>query len=78
MKRTAFFIKFGTFMDIVKFYAGKAHFIGNIYEFDFGNLSGWIYSVNGARMSVGVDQYVLKDGDRVELHYTLELGKDLE
>ena len=54
------------------------HGIGNIYEFDFGDLSGWIYTVNGERMSVGVDQCQLKDGDSVELHYTLELGKDLE
>ena len=54
------------------------HGIGNIYEFDFGDLSGWVYLVNGESASVGVDQYVLKDGDRVELCYTLELGKDLE
>lgn len=54
------------------------HGIGNVYEFDFGDLSGWVYLVNGESASVGVDQYVLKDGDRVELCYTLELGKDLE
>lgn len=53
------------------------HGIGNIYEFDFGELSGWLYTVNGETYSVGVDQYVLRDGDRVELRYTLELGKDL-
>ena len=51
--------------------------IGNIYEFDFGDLSGWVYMVNGASASVGCDQYTLKDGDRVEWHYTLELGKDV-
>ncbi len=54
------------------------HGIGNIYEFDFGDLSGWLYTVNGETFSVGVDQYVLKPGDRVEFHYTLELGKDLQ
>ena len=54
------------------------HGIGNIYEFDFGDLSGWVYLVNGESASVGVDQRQLKDGDRVELCYTLELGKDLE
>ena len=51
--------------------------IGNIYEFDFGDLSGWVYMVNGASACVGCDQYTLKDGDRVEFHYTLELGKDV-
>lgn len=53
------------------------HGIGNIYEFDFGDLSGWLYSVNGETFSVGCDQYVLKPGDKVEFRYTLELGKDL-
>lgn len=53
------------------------HGIGNIYEFDFGDLSGWVYMVNGESSSVGCDQYVLKPGDRIEWHYTLELGKDI-
>jgi len=53
------------------------HGIGNIYEFDFGDLSGWVYTVNGEKASVGCDQYVLGDGDKVEWHYTLELGKDI-
>ena len=54
------------------------HGIGNIYEFDFGDLSGWIYTVNGESASVGCDQYRLRDGDRVTFHYTLELGKDID
>lgn len=53
------------------------HGIGNIYEFDFSDLSGWVYMVNGESASVGCDQYVLQPGDRVEWHYTLELGKDI-
>ena len=53
------------------------HGIGNIYEFDFGDLSGWVYTVNGESASVGCDQYALRDGDRIEWHYTLELGKDI-
>ena len=53
------------------------HGIGNIYEFDFGELSGWVYTVNGEKASVGADQYALKDGDRVVFRYTLELGKDI-
>lgn len=54
------------------------HGIGNIYEFDFGDLSGWVYSVNGESASVGCDQRTLADGDRIEWHYTLELGRDLD
>ncbi len=51
--------------------------IGNIYEFDFGDLSGWTYRVNGETMSLGCDEYVLSSGDKVEWRYTLELGNDL-
>ena len=51
--------------------------IGNIYEFDFGDLSGWVFMVNGESASVGCDQYALKPGDKIEWHYTLELGKDI-
>ncbi len=52
--------------------------IGNIYEFDFGDLSGWVYLVNGESASVGCDQYVLKPGDQVAFHYTLDLGRDID
>ena len=53
------------------------HGIGNIYEFDYGDLSGWLYSVNGETFSLGCDQYVLTPGDRIEWRYTLEMGKDI-
>ncbi len=52
--------------------------IGGLYEFDYGDLSGWVYLVNGERPSVGVDHYAVQNGDRVEFAYTLNLGKDLE
>lgn len=51
--------------------------IGNIYEFDYGDLSGWTYLVNGQRPSVGSGEYKLNDGDVVEWFYTLELGDDI-
>ena len=52
--------------------------IGNLYEFDFGDLSGWVYTVNGESPSVGCGQVVLSDGDCIEWRYTLALGKDIE
>lgn len=52
--------------------------INHTYEFDYGDLSGWKYYVNDVSPSVGCDQYTLKDGDRIEWHYTLELGNDIE
>lgn len=52
--------------------------INNLYEFDFGDLSGWNYFINGESISIGCDQYVLRDQDTIEWRYTLELGKDLD
>ena len=52
--------------------------IAGIYEFDYGELSGWMYYVNGKAPSVNSSQYVLKDGDRVEWRYTREIGHDLD
>ena len=52
--------------------------IASVHEFDFGDLSGWIYTVNGESASVGCDQFTLNDGDRISWLYTLELGQDIE
>ena len=51
--------------------------ISNLYQFDAGELSGWIYRVNGKTPSVGCSLYELKPGDRVEFLYTCDLGNDL-
>ena len=51
--------------------------IGNLYEFDAGNLSGWLYCVNGNTPSVGCSQYKLTDNDKVEFLYTCNMGRDL-
>ena len=50
--------------------------IGYLYEYAFGNLSGWMYRVNGVFADVGCSQYRLKEGDLVEWVYTRNLGKD--
>lgn len=46
-------------------------------EFDFGDLSGWIYTVNGEQPSCGAGAYSLKDGDVVVWQYTCALGEDI-
>ncbi len=51
--------------------------IGNLYEFDYGDLSGWIYYVNGAEATQSCGDYPVQNGDVVEWHYTLSLGKDI-
>lgn len=51
--------------------------IGNLYEFDAGELSGWMYRVNGEFPRFGCSKYTLKSGDRVEWLYTCDLGRDI-
>ena len=51
--------------------------IHNLYEFDVGSLSGWMYSVNGWFPNYGCSRYQVKDGDVVEWRYTCDLGYDL-
>lgn len=51
--------------------------IHNLYEFDCGELSGWMYKVNGWFPNYGCSRYQLKEGDRVEWVYTCDLGVDV-
>ncbi|MCR5482654.1 MAG: DUF4430 domain-containing protein [Clostridia bacterium] len=51
--------------------------IANIYEFDAGSLSGWMYKVNDCFPGYGCSKYQLKDGDEVCWVYTCDLGKDV-
>ena len=51
--------------------------IHNLYEFDCGALSGWMYKVNGWYPNYGSSRYQLKDGDAVEWRYTCDLGNDV-
>lgn len=48
--------------------------IASICELDFGDLSGWVYTVNGVQPSLGASACRLADGDRIEWSYTLTLG----
>ncbi len=50
--------------------------INYLYELDYGDLSGWVYKVNGELPSVGCAGYKLSDGDKIEWCYTLDLGND--
>ena len=51
--------------------------IHNLYEFDCGELSGWMYRVNGWYPNSGCSRYQLKEGDQVEWIYTCDLGRDI-
>ncbi|AEI40506.1 DUF4430 domain-containing protein [Paenibacillus mucilaginosus] len=63
-------------------YQGKGAYayvqgIDNLYEFDHGPKSGWVYKVNGQAPSEGAGAYKLQAGDRIEWFYTLDLGEDV-
>lgn len=49
-----------------------------LYEFVNGDLSGWVYTVNGVQPSIGCGAYKPVDGDEIIWHYTLELGEDIK
>ena len=51
--------------------------IGNLYEFDCGPQSGWMYSVNGVYPGLGCSAYILTDCDVIVFSYTCDLGADL-
>lgn len=51
--------------------------INQLYEFDCGELSGWMYNVNGWFPNYGCSKYKLSDGDEINWVYTCDLGKDV-
>ena len=52
--------------------------INNLYEFDCGNQSGWVYKVNGWFPNYGCSAYYLEDGDTIVWTYTCNgLGADV-
>lgn len=51
--------------------------INGLDEFAFGELSGWMYTVNGVSVDVACDRCTLHDGDVVVWAYTQSIGADL-
>ena len=51
--------------------------INNLYEFDVGNESGWMYKVNGWFPNYGCSRYQVEDGDVICWVYTCDLGADV-
>lgn len=51
--------------------------IANLYEFDCGQRSGWLYLVNGEAPGVSCSEYALAGGDTVEWVYTCRMGEDV-
>ncbi len=51
--------------------------INYLYEFSCGDLSGWMYKVNGEFPNRGASSYKLKNGDTIDWVYTCDLGRDV-
>lgn len=51
--------------------------IGQLYEFDCGQGSGWKYSVNGTFPGVGCSSYSVQPGDVIRWLYTCDFGRDI-
>lgn len=51
--------------------------IHNLYEFDCGQASGWMYRVDGWYPNYGCSRYQLKQGETVEWRYTCAYGDDI-
>lgn len=51
--------------------------INQLYEFDCGAQSGWMFRVNGWYPNYGCSSYTVNDGDNIEWKYTCDLGSDV-
>lgn len=50
---------------------------GELGEFDFNSMSGWMYSVNNVFPNVGFADFYLKDKDVMRVQFTIAYGSDL-
>ncbi len=50
--------------------------IANIYEKDFGDLSGWLYRINGEMPDCSASQYEVKENDVIEWVYSCNFNED--
>ena len=48
--------------------------INQLYEFDCGPSSGWLYKVNGEFPNYGCSAYMVEDGDNIDWEYTVTIG----
>ena len=65
------------YMDTPVYNSAYIEGIHNLYEFDAGPLSGWMYRVNGWFPNYGCSRYQLQDGDHIQWVYTCDLGADV-
>ena len=52
--------------------------INNIYQQEHGDLSGWLFYINGEMALTSMAQCELKPGDKIEILYSTNFGEDLK
>jgi hypothetical protein len=52
--------------------------IDNLFEFDEGAKSGWLYRVNGKINNKSAGACIVEDKDVIEWFYTVDFGKEME
>ena len=65
------------YMDTPMYDSAYIEGIANLYEYDCGPLSGWMYKVNDWFPNYGCSRYQLQNGDTVCWVYTCDLGSDV-
>lgn len=65
------------FVNTPMYHSAYIEGIHNLYEFDCGELSGWMYRVNDWFPNYGCSRYQLQDGDVICWEYTCDLGVDI-
>ncbi len=58
-------------LDVQAGLGGKVYLAmaGGLREFDGGNMSGWMYRVNGNLPNLGMSDYAISDGDKINIFY---------
>lgn len=51
--------------------------INNLYEFDCGSGSGWVFRLNGWSIDRGASKVAVSNGDFISVDYTCRYGEDL-
>ncbi|MBE6011811.1 MAG: DUF4430 domain-containing protein [Lachnospiraceae bacterium] len=51
--------------------------IGNLYSFDCGEQSGWLFKINGEFPLEACNQIKVNEGDEIEFLYTCDWGIDI-
>ncbi len=65
------------FADTPIYHSAYIEGIANVYEFDCGDSSGWMYRVNGLFPNYGCSQYKLQPNDVICWVYTCDMGADV-